>query len=188
MNKMRMGKKGQLFSFILVVITLLMCIFSFWVYSVQQKQVQSSLVSPLVVLEVRDNLSIFELREDKLILDSLNAVTSDFGSDEFLQDFKKEFISGISEEMKNFIFSDLTWNGDVVKSRNVTFLENIVYSGEPKYVGSSGMKFVRGEIGKSMELKALKVQDVNFVVDFDFDFSAEYSIKKVGNNFKVEKI
>jgi len=184
------GKRGQIFSGILVLITLLMCALFIGIYMKQQGAVQSSLVSPLAVLEVRDNLTVFEMRERDLILESLDSVSSDFGSDEFLREFRAKFISGIDSDMKFFIFSNLFREGKMVGDDVLVdnFLENIVYSDEPNYVDSSEMRFKRDEIGKAFELKALKMEDTNFVVDFEFNFSAEYSIKKVGGKFLVERV
>jgi len=67
-------------------------------------------------------------------------------------------------------------------------LKNIVYEDAVSYVDSSELRFKRSEIGKAFELEALDLTEKNFVVDFSFDFSAEYSIKKVNGKFVVEKV
>ena len=53
---------------------------------------------------MRDNLSIFEMRELELIESSLDSVHGDFGDD-----FRSSFIEGVmvDEEMRDFLFSDL---------------------------------------------------------------------------------
>ncbi|MFH0808273.1 MAG: hypothetical protein V1888_01520 [archaeon] len=184
----RMNKRGFMFSFILFLVTIMMCLLSVGIYVNQQEKVQSSLVSPLVVLEVRDALDVFEMREVELIETSLENVESDFGSEEFLDEFRTEFFSGIDDEMKEFLFWNVTLNGKALGNDfdEVAFLENVVYGSSLSSIDYSGLKFGRGKIGKSFELRAQKMKDVNFPVDFGFDFSREYLISKRGSGFDVE--
>jgi len=187
------NKRGQIFSGILVLITVAMCLLSIGIYLEQQRGVQSSLVSPLVVLEVRDNLTVFEMREKELILSSLDSVDVDFGSDEFLDEFRDEFVSGLKQDskMKDFIFSDLVWKGDKLKRGSFNedaFLGNVVYGSALSSIDSSKITFGRGKIGKALELRALNVSQVNFAVDFSFDFDREYLIRKVGRGYVVEAV
>jgi len=184
----RMNKRGFMFSFILFLVTIMMCLLSVGIYMNQQGNVQSSLVSPLVVLEVRDALDVFEMREVELIEASLENVESDFGSEEFLREFREEFISGVDSEMKKFLFWNVTLNGKALGTdfNKVAFLENVVYNPSLSSISNSGLKFGRGKIGKSFELRAQKMKDVNFPVDFNFEFSREYLITKRGSGFNVE--
>lgn len=187
-----MNRRGQIFSGILVLITLLMCGISIGVYWIQQERVQSSLVSPLAVLELRDNNAVFEMREKALILESLNKVGSDFGSDEFLEDFRKEFLSGVDEDMKDFIF--WSWSnkdGERIRDRSSmdSFLKNVVYGKDGfSWDSSSVMRIKRGEIEKSFEMRALNVSKTNFAVDARVVFSKEYLIKKRGGKFFMEDV
>ncbi len=186
-----MNKKGQIFSGILVLITLLMCGISIGVYWIQQEKVQSSLISPLVVLELRDSKDIFEMREQELMLSSLERIDSDFGSDEFLEKFREEFISGISKDMKDFIFWDWSVNGEKVKDRRLMedFLKNSLYRKSGfSWDSSSVMRVKRGEMEKSFEIRALDVFKINFAVDSEFVFSKEYLIKKKGSEFFIEEV
>jgi hypothetical protein len=180
------NKRGQIFSGILVLITLLMCGISIMVYLNQQEEVQSSLVSPLAVLELRDSKVIFEMSERELILNSLDSVSSDFGSDEFLSELRDSVVLGLSPEMRDFIFSDFAFNGEIVKGdfNRDDFLRNIVY-GERSFVydGSSGVRFKRGNIEKSFELEALNISKNNFVVGVDFVFSDEYLFRRFGGTW-----
>ncbi len=184
------NKRGQMFSLILVFITLFMVGVSISVYMIQQKGVQNSLVSPLAVLNVRDARAVFDMREKSLILNSLEKTKGAFGSEVFLQSFRNNFISGITPSMKEFIFANLSWNGQVLKDFNrESFLKNVVY-GEAGFrrVGSGGIILERGRIGKSFELRALDKYKTNFAVDFDYNFNRKYLIKKVGGKFLVEVV
>ena len=185
-----MNNKGQVFSGILVLITLFMCGLSIGVYMHQQDNVQSSLVSPLAILELRDAKDVFEMREKELILSSLESVDSDFGSEEFLSEFRDTFILGVSEDMEKFIFSDWSINGRIVEDETLrdTFLKNVIY-GEGAFVweGSSSISFKRGKIEKVFEMRALDVAKTNFAVDFAGEFERKYLISKKSGKFFVEE-
>lgn len=99
------GKKGTLRALYLVTLTLLMVGLVFYFYVSHNKALSVSLVSPLAVLEIRDDLSYFEMSERELIRASLNNVGMDKDK------FKDEFISDLSVDMEDFIFEDLFWNG-----------------------------------------------------------------------------
>ncbi len=181
-------KKGQVFSLMFVFITLFMCIISsVYIYGIQQGNAESSLISPLVVLQVRDNLAIFEMREKELIEKSLEDVSEEFGSDDFLDKFRNNFIEGIDSEMKDFIFEDLMRNGELLDSAEFdedSFFRNVLYS---KIESSSdGLKFVRSKIGKSISLSASNEVKTNFPVDFLFEFEREYLISFENNEFKFK--
>lgn len=185
------NKKAQMFSLILVFITLFMCFASIQVYRIQQKNVESSLVSPLAVLQVRDNLDIFEMREKELIEKSLKEVSEEFGSDDFSQKFKDIFVEGAigDEEMKKFIFSDLTWNGKSMNNSEFdedSFFRNVLYSKIES--SSNGLKFIRSRIGKSISLSANDKTKVNFPVDFLFEFEREYLINFEEGKFEVDVV
>ncbi|MFH1521762.1 MAG: hypothetical protein ABIF18_02275 [archaeon] len=185
-------KKAQIFSLILVAITLFMCISSGYIYIIQQGNAESSLVSPLVVLEVRDNLTIFEMREKALVKKSLEEVGVEFGSEEFPDKFRDNFLDGLDSEMKNFIFENLMWEG---KKKNInfesdegnTFLSYIVYP-EIEEDDDDEFVFVRNKIGKSISLSAEDKIEVNFPVDFLFEFEREYLISKKNGKFEVSVV
>lgn len=185
------GKRGQIFSGILVLITVAMCLLSIGVYLKQQGEVQSSLVSPLVVLEVRDDLTVFEMREMELIKETLSNANSDFGSENFLREFRSEFLRGVRKsDMEDFIFWKLTLNGNVMQDNLArdTFLSNVVYNEALSSIDSSKMVFGRARIGKAFGLRAINTSKTNFAVDFSFDFEREYLITKRCGNFVVEVV
>ena len=181
------NKRGQIFSGILVLVTLAMCAPSIGIYMQQQKNVQSSLVSPLAVLEVRDGLDIFEMREKALIRKSLDEVEVEFGSEEFLEEFRDGFILGIDEDMEKFIFSNLVYEGKSEGFDRDSFLENVLYKESLSSIDSSEMRFVRGVVGKEMELNP-KESDVRFPMRFSFEFDREYLISERNGKYDVEVI
>ena len=77
-------KKGQFFALMLVIITLFMCGVVWVLYGVQQGNASGSLVSPRAVLEMRDDLEIFEIRAKALVESLVNSIDGEFGSDEFI--------------------------------------------------------------------------------------------------------
>lgn len=188
------NKKAQAFSLILVLITLFMCGSSVYVYKIQQGNAESSLVSPLLILEIRDDLEIFEMREKELIEKSLGEVNEEFGTDDFLNLFRGSFIEGVKNDnrMTEFIFSNLTWNGRVMNIdfafNEDSFLENIVY---PEIVNEGGYDefiFVRERIGKKIYLSANDKTKTNFPVDFLFEFERKYLISKSGEKIEVSAV
>ena len=182
-------KRAQVFSLMIVFITLFMCIISsVYIYMIQQENAKSSLISPLTVLQVRDNLTIFEMREKELIENSLKEVDVSFVDIDFPKKFKNIFVAGVmqDEKMKGFIFNDLTLNGkkaDNLKFDEESFIGNVLYSKVEKDSGK--LKIVRSKIGKSISLSAKNKLKVNFPVDFLFEFGREYLITKKDGKFKV---
>jgi len=181
--KSKINKSAQFFSLYLVFLTLLMSGTVIGFYFIQQGNVASSLVSPLLVLEVRDNLSVFEMSEKELIKKSLDATEADFGDDAFLKEFRDNFISGFvaNDKMMEFIFSNLVWDGRIIKKGldRDSFVKNVLYSEGKSEINSNGLSFVRAKIGKSFSLRAKEVAEINFPVDFNFEFEKKYLI-----NFK----
>lgn len=183
------NKRAQIFSLILVFITLFMCGSSIYIYMIQQESAESSLVSPLAVLEIRDNLTIFEMGEKELIEKSLNEVGAEFGTGDFLKEFRDTFIEGLDGEMKEFILGDLTWRGETMDVSlgfdESSFLNNIVYPEIKKEEEYDEFVFVRSKIGKSISLNAKETIKVNFPVDFKFEFERKYLINKKDGKFEI---
>lgn len=189
-----MNKEGQFFGLYLVFITLFLCGVVVGVYHVQQGNALNSLVSPRTVLEVRDGLEVFEMREVDLIRESLVEVdkVEVFGTQDFVEEFRRIFIEGVlaDDDMTEFIFSNLTLKGQNVeddarlKSRN--FFENGLYSEGLTSFEDGKFIFVRGIIGKGMYLKATDRYKINFPVGFSFEFGRKYLISLVDGKFVVE--
>ena len=187
------NKRGQFFGLYLVVLALMMCVIVVGLFYAQQNnKLPNSLVSSKAVLEVRDGLDIFEMREMNLIEESFVATSGfDFCSDEFAEEFSAEFIKGVlaEEDMKEFIFEDLTFGGvDIEDSARIgseNFFENILYSEKLGDCDGDVRIFSRASVGKFIQLKTADLERVNFPVDFSFNFERKYSVNKDG---EVEKL
>jgi len=183
------NKRGQLFSLWIVILTLFLCGISVGLYNTQQEKVSVSLVSPLAVLELRDDLSVFEMRERELILDSLKSVSSNFGGEDFAEEFKTVFLLGLSGEMRGFLLKDLVLDTGDIKSwdENLenTFFENVVY--REIEMDNGKLRFVRGKVKKSFLLESGDWNVVNFPVEFEFEFEKEYLISKRGSDYVMEE-
>jgi hypothetical protein len=162
------NRRGFIFPLYIVALTLLMCGTVIMLYLNQQEELNSSLVSPLSVLEVRDDLEIFEMRERELILEHLSK-----------DSFKEDFVNGLTYEMKEFIFSDLIWNGDLMDGDfdKDAFLENVLYSVSED---SGDLILKRAKIGKRILLESEDKVKASFPVEFEFEFEREYSISEGG--------
>lgn len=174
------NKKAQFFSIYLVLLTLLMCGIVISFNFIHQSDLASSLISPLPVLEVRDNLDIFEMREKELIKESLNSIETEFGDEVFLSEFRNNFINGFLEnsEMNNFVFDNLIWKERVIGSEldRDSFINSILYPESESEINSDELSFVRAKIGKRFPLRAKDVAEINFPVDFLFEFEKKYLI------------
>ena len=171
----QINKRGFVFPLYIVALTLLMCGTVIMLYLNQQGSLNSSLVSPLAVLEVRDDLEIFEMRERELILEHWSK-----------DSFKEDFVNGLTDEMRDFVFSDLIWNGELMEgefSRDA-FLENVLYSVELK--DSGNLILERARIGKRLILESEDEVKASFPVEFEFEFERAYLIRQNGRVEVVE--
>ena len=179
------NKKAQFFSLYLVLLTLLMVGTVIGFYHIQQKNVENSLVSPKAVLDIQDDLDVFEMREVDLIKSSLNSATGTFPDADFIDSFRNIFIAGfmLDEEMKNFILEDLVIPESVLKSFQ-NYLEGGLYTRGLTFPEKGKIVFTRVNARKVSLLEAKDKSKVNFPVDFYFDFGQEYIID---SNFEVTK-
>lgn len=184
-------KCAQFFSMYLVLLTLLMCGVVIGSYMIQQDDIDNSLVSPKAVLEVRDDLDVFELQEVELIKSSLNSANGIFPNQDFIDSFRENFITGFmaDEKMKSFILKDLTYEGqsfDGAAGANFqNFLEGGLYIRNLTRGDSGNLIFTRIEIGKETLLEAKDKSKINFPVDFYFEFDKEYIISNESGVFEV---
>jgi len=184
------NKKGQFFSIYLVLLTLLMCGVVITSYVLQQDGIENSLVSPRAVLDIRDDLDAFELREVELIKSSLNSASGTFPEADFIESFRNIFIEGFmaDENMKNFILTDLTWKGEsfgaAARANFQNFLEGGLYTKTLTKAENGNLIFTRARVIKTSLLEAEDKTKINFPIDFSFDIGQEYII---GSNFEVTK-
>ena len=175
-------KRGGVFMAIpIVLLTLVLCGMVLLSYSNHQNKLSIALVSPLAVLEIRDELDIFEMREKELVLDSVEKSGID------KEKFEKEFVSGLSQEMKDFILKDLFWRGSKVEVGTGFdengFFRDVLYSVEEV---SDGLVLKRQETGKRGLLKVSEDVKIGFPVEYDFVFDREYLITRKNGKYVVE--
>jgi hypothetical protein len=112
------NKKAQIFAAYLVILTLFLCFVFILVYYNQYRNTDSSLVSPVKLLEFGDKKELFEIRQEKLIIDSAKQVSQDIGKEfwgkeifkrtlkqKFCENFEKPENSKLKEfppDFKNF--------------------------------------------------------------------------------------
>jgi len=187
------NKSGQFFELYLVMLTLFMCALVVGLYFVQQGNARNSLVSPRAVLDVRDNLEVFEMREKEIILSSLGSV-GEFGSEEFIESFRSKFLSDFyaDEAMKEFVLRSLVLEGRDIESdaraKSSLFFNNTLYPEKETYYDGDKLIFGRSLVGKSINLNADKENyKISFPVKFNFNFDKKYLISKKGSGFVVEE-
>jgi hypothetical protein len=171
----------------MVLLVFVMCGLVLWGYVHHQNELAGSLVSPLPVLKVSDDLNSFEIKERVLIEKSLNGV--DWGENNFEYDFLVNFLSGIDSDMESFILDNLFWNGVLVPVGEDfdegAFFRNVLYSVD---FDDESLVLSRNEIGKKISLDASAKSRVSFPVEFYFEYGAKYLISKNGNKFVIERI
>lgn len=180
-----MDKKGLIIGPYLVLLTLFMCVIVIGLYLHQQETLGNSLVSPKAVLDVRDQLTIFEMRERDLIMKSSEGV--DFGVDGFEHEFRKNFFDGFDDDyMRQFIFTNLVWGGDKIDgdlADEDSFLRNVLY-----YFSVEEDKLIlkRSKIGKEFLLVAEKDSKTDYPIGFKFEFEKKYVITKEDGRIVIE--
>jgi hypothetical protein len=170
-----------------------MCALVIGLYFAQQENARNSLVSPKAVLEVRDNLEVFEMREKELINSSLGSVEG-FGSEGFKESFRSKFLSEFysDEIMTEFVLGSLVLEGREIESdaraKSSLFFNNTLYPEELTYYDGGKLVFERAPVGKSINLNADRGNEkISFPVKFKFNFDKKYIISKKGNEFVVEE-
>jgi len=182
----RKNKRGQFFAVYLVVMTIAMCFLAIMIYTNQQKNIQSSVVSPLVVLRLEDKKQILEMREEVILRISAKEALNKggaWGTSGFLEQVKKDFINSTlnSNSSRDFIFSDLYFQGQKMEIGKLTeqdkenFLNGIYeFSFE-----NSDLKMKRKVFGKFLMLKANERSKINFASDLRWEFEEKtYTIKQ----------
>lgn len=183
------NKRGQLFSLVLVPIVLFLCGVVIVLYVANLDDTQASLVSPSSVLEIRNELTIFELREVELIKSSFEGAEGEFNSDEFRRSFRSSFIDGVdgNKEMTEFIYGGLFFNDAEIREvdKNKNLLNDLIYSENLVYSEGDKISFGRVKIEKRSLLVADNESKIDFPVYFTFEFERKYSIDKNGEVAKV---
>ena len=165
-KSLKFCKRAQFFSMYLVVLTLFMCGLSIFLYVGQQDEMSNSLVSPVSILNLSDELEIFEYREGALV----RRAVCDF------KDRKNEDIAGeIKEEIINRIFV----GGEVYDFLISDEVEDSRLMLESLYRVSKDGKVVTVERNaqKNFKLEPIgKNNENNFPVKLEWKYEKEYKI------------
>jgi hypothetical protein len=177
------NSRGQVFALFLVFITLFLCGVVAMLYMKEQGNVNSSLVSPSAILEMRDDLEIFEIREKALIEYLVEDIEGDFGSDEFIEVFRERFLDEMigNARMMEFIYGGLVFGGrdyeDEAMGLGRDFLDVNLYSDVVNRDGK--LVFSRNLMGKKVSLRAIGGKEkIKFPVEFVYEFEKVYTITK----------
>jgi len=179
------NRRGVFLPLYLVVLTIVMCTAVVGLYFIEQQNAMNSLVSPSSVLELRDKLEVYEMREAELIKSSLESAkfAGEFGSDEFEVEFRRIFLEGVwgSSEMMNFIKKDPLPTRLVINNK---YLENIYHE---SLTDLDGGFFGRRDMKKGRLLKAKgRKGKIFFDVDFSYEFDRTYKVSYDKSKFVVE--
>ncbi len=177
-----MNNRGQIFSVYLLILTIVMCFTVGILYLSMQDKAENSLVSPKTVFEFRDEVTSYEILERKLILESLKDF-DDMDDPIFTEKLRTRFLEGLyrSPEMKKLLFHNISREKEV-RENEKEYL-NSLYSVSKD---SDKVIFERGSVEKSLKLRAKKVIEINFPVEFSYRFEKKYLISFQDNKFVLE--
>jgi len=184
------GKRGFVFGLYLVLLTILMVGTVAVLYSVQQRNANGSLVSPVPVLQSRDRLENFEYNEGVFaenVFESVKGKGLEIGSDEFVQEFREEFLSMVEgdKDVKNFLLEGLVIDGKDAAELGLdreeafdNFLENKVYGESSFYFEGDKLVISRSVLTKQDKLSAPSGLNtkIRFPVTFYFEFERTFEV------------
>ena len=183
------NKRAQIFSLIIVPIVLFLCGIVIVLYVASQDDTQAALVSPGNVLEMRDALTIFELREVELIKSSFNDASGEFNSDDFVRTFRSNFVDGVegNDNMTGFLFEDLFFENAEIREadKNRNLLNDLIYPESLISPEGESLSFSRVRLEKRNLLVVEDESKIDFPVYFTFEFEQKYLIDKNGEVVKV---
>lgn len=192
-------KRAQFFSIYLVLLTLLMCGIVIGLYLVQQKNVNASVISPVEVLELRDSLEIYEIREINLIKESLTEANNliEFEDEskrlEFLKKFRDLFLEKVisHKEMKKFILEGLFIEGRFIPEGSINeedLFQNYLYPEDSLIYQGDEIIFSREKVSKSKHLNVNSYGEdkVGYNVVINYGFERKYLIRFENKVFTVE--
>ena len=129
-----LNKKAQTMSFFMVFITAFMCLTALGVYSIQIKNLQTSIISPSVIQEKEDLSKILELQEKELLvwtLKNLNWEEENFEQtikDKFFENLGKrpEMISALIENLYNSESENLPQESEEI-TKKLNYIKYNIY-------------------------------------------------------------
>jgi hypothetical protein len=183
------NKRGQIFALYIVMLTLFLCVVVVAMYVIQQENVQSSLVSPRMVLDIRNDLEVLEFSEIELIKKSCVGAEGEFGSSAFIDSFRDSFLEGVilDGNIENFLSDFLYVGGVEVRMQDVdkSLFEDIIYPKSLTSFEGDIIIFERAMIEKRVELDPVDSTKISFPVDLSFKFGKKYLIKKINDKCEV---
>ncbi len=103
---LRFCKRGQFFALYLFVLTLFMCGLSFVIYSIQQEDMENTIVSPMPVLQLQDEQELFEISEGVLIKNSVCEFKYRDYNQDLSEEIKQQILYRYYGELFAFLFAD----------------------------------------------------------------------------------
>jgi len=192
MDKLLRNKRGQFFSLYLVLLTVAMIALDLTIYLKGQDDLQGAVVNPGEVLGVGHSYDLFMIREQEVILDSLNAVDARyvFGSVAFNDEFREILINAVLGDslMSDFILEDVAIDGKKLEQVPDNLFESRVYSPSSFVFSDDTLSFSRGIIGKEFVLTSDSLKKVSFPVRVYFEHSQEYRVTFDGFNYLLEVV
>ncbi|MGC9309856.1 MAG: hypothetical protein ACP5D2_04145 [Candidatus Nanoarchaeia archaeon] len=176
-----MKKQAQIMAIWLPLLTLLMCAVIVGIYFIQDKQVDSSLSSPVGVLNVQEEKVLFEIYEQRLIKEASKQVQAGWGSDAYLDDLREEFINLLVGNENGFLTTRIYIQGDVINISDAdkqAFISNTLYPSNSFKMDEDRLIVERQGPIKQIDLKPIKDTKASFSMKMRYDLSKVYSFEQ----------
>jgi len=191
-----MNSRGQIFALYLVLLTLFLCTTAVILYVNHQESMKGTLISPVELLQIQDDLDLYEILEEKMIVEAVETINkSNWEQEIFIEEFRERFFEQYKEQkdMKEFIIrgailDEKTFVEEIARKDWESFLTRRLYPETGTYFEGGVMYFTRGSIGKHLLLNSAGLQDINFPVEVLYYFEQTYAIAHDEKGYKVAAV
>ncbi len=187
-NNMK-SKKAQIMSIELVIITLFMCFTAIMVYSFQMGNFETSIITPVTILEEQDIHELLAIQEKDLLLNSvfgLNWEDDTFrkdAEDNFLENLEKrpDLISNILNNLEDTTIEDNPEIfGDIKKK--MSYISDNIYTITYK----EGTMTLSRNLLKSYDLRAQNPKKIGFSTTAIIPFNKQIVLTKEDTAFYAQ--
>jgi hypothetical protein len=199
-----MNNRAQFFFLYLVVLTFALCAIFIFNHVALRDELELSVVSPEEIFVVRDEVELFEIAEREIIVETFEktSATYEFGSEEFLQNFRINFLDDIGDDLDvlEFFSSGVVIGERELKEGEVewdSFFENVLYpeesfsyenfkvtDGKVSYSGN-GLRFSRTEVSRKGILSSSGRDAIKFDMEYSYEFGGDYYVLMRGSEVIV---
>jgi hypothetical protein len=184
-----LNKKAQMMSFLLVFITAFMCLTALGVYSVQIKNLKTSIISPAIIQEKEDTFTLLEIQEREMLINSIGALTWD--EEDFKQTVEDNFLKKLEKrpEMISTLVNNLKDSEDkITPAESETTVKKVHYIKHNIYnLDYNGKEIIlKRNLIKKYNLVAKDPKKISFSMDMTLPFESTIIVSEEDVKFLKE--